>query len=178
VIRARALGSATAILLALGGCGSATKTVTQPAVPVETATSATARAQTQDAGMSHADLIAALNELCETGNRKAGKLNGALQTAQDKSDYDTMADVLDQTLPIYDQGAKKLAQLRPSGADQEPFARYVQAFNRQHGIVKRVIDALRSNDTDTASELIDALDAVKRQRLNAALDLGADKCGK
>ena len=85
---------------------------------------------------------------------------------------------MDDALGVYEETVPKLESLDPPPPDQAAFTRFVSAINRNESIVRRMGAAARSGDVAEMTALSEAADAETNRRLRAALDLGADDCGR
>lgn len=156
-------------LLALVGCGSDEGSSPNP-IPASADT-----APAKSASADHGELVAQMNTLCESANAKLGKANADVTAATSET---AAISALDDALAVYEEVVPQLEALDPPPADQAAFESFVRAISRNESIVRRMGDAARAGDSVEIAALNTAADAETDRRLSAALDLGADECGR
>ncbi len=74
----------------------------------------------------------------------------------------------------------KLEAMAPAPEDEEAFARYVDSQADRIGLSRRRVALLRSPDPESENyQVLNSLDEkVDKQRIESAIDMGADKCGQ
>lgn len=160
------LGSACFGVLA--GCGSSTTSSSPPERPLNTATVAKPT-------LSQPDLVTRMNAICNEGNAKIASLRrGSTESAEE-----AYARALGTELRIYRVFIPKLEALRPPPEARSAFDRYIQALNRQRGLVTRLAAALRSGESEeTIETLKNSISTNTKARILAAIDLGTERCGQ
>jgi len=158
-------------LLALAGCGSSGPSNT----PLERRLStATVLRQTSKPTLSQADLVARMNAICNEGNARTTSISR--DPTENSEEY---ARALGAELRIYRVFIPKLEALRPSPEARPAVDRYLQALNRQRGLVARLAAALRSGESEeTVEALKSSISTNTKARILAAIDLGAERCGQ
>jgi hypothetical protein len=154
-------------VLAMAGCGSDDGSTGSP--------SPAADVDTAPATLDHDELVAELNSICASGNSKLGKLNAEFKAATSEA---VAIDILEQSLAIYSDALERIDNLDPPAADSAAFDRYVTASGRTEAAMRRLVAAGQAGESGEIAALSDALDAETDRRLTAALDLGADECGR
>jgi hypothetical protein len=167
---------AAATAVGLGGCGgsstsSGTSTVSTGASARSTTTSAQ-QATSPPSGELHSTLIAHLNALCSRGNAEINAVNKAEHKSTQQE-----TEAFNRALAIYRASVPEFEGLHPTAADQAAFTRYLGAVKRQEGAIVRLAVALRANETEALSGLESLDQTYSKERITAAIDLGAEKCG-
>jgi hypothetical protein len=164
---------ALAATTALAACGGSATSGSQQDIHKPT----TPPAPTQQAatGPTHDAFIAALNAYCTEGNAKIDRLQSKLNAAVKANDATAAADLWEQAKDVLP------ASEAPSGApaeDKAAYGRYLDALRQQEGLMARLATAVRAEDVDSIDTLGGLMDGATKQRIKAAISLGADKCGK
>lgn len=165
------LVAAAATLIA--GCGSSSDSGRSASAPA----AATTAKETQAAApaVSHASFVGELDRICRDGNQRADSIR---KRAGATTDTTVAAKAYDDAHAVFVRALEQLGALEVPAGDQPAFARYLRAVQHTASLTTRAADALRKQDTATVQTLADALTSEQRHRLDAALDLGADACGR
>jgi len=145
--------------------------------PVDKAATSTAR-QAQPERLSNAQLVKRMNTYCDQVNSRVSRLRPEFDRATETEDYPAVARVFRQMRAVADPFAERMFALKPDSAEKVAFAQYTRALRRQSGIVNRQIEAADEKDFAELVSLGETLEQNNKARLNAALDLGADRCGR
>lgn len=117
-----------------------------------------------------ADFLAELNALCRTGNERIRAINEDIDRG-DRSAIGRAADAYDVLLP-------RVEAIEPSSEQAATYERYTTSVRRSAGLVSRLEDAVQDRDAPAIAHLSTALEETAESRLAAAVDLGADDCGR
>ncbi len=174
VTKRRCLCAALSALMALGvaACGgSGEKT--------QSGTETTERtSQPATTGLAHAELVSRLNRLCDESNSKVDTLKGDFEHASATGNLTALADVIAKLVDVNRAAERELEGMTPNAQDRSAFDRYREAIRHRTGAFERMLTALRSGDRAGANSLNGVVQETNSPRINAAIDLGADRCGK
>jgi hypothetical protein len=130
--------------------------------------------------LTHRQLLARVNAICVKANCYAydPTLVAELSRARATNDGALAADATSKFLRFDRRLGAQLHALVPPGSDKDALRRFLHAIDRQNGLYARLVPALRANDATSAGTLNQLLTANSKARVLAAVDLGADRCGK
>ena len=131
-----------------------------------------------DVGGRHDEFVAELNAICKEGNDQVAGLNAAASEALANSDFAELARTFGEASAAYGEFLPRLDRLDVPAEDAEAFRRYRETLDRQRRLVRRMAIAARNGRTGEIVSLAQAANTEAKQRLNAAVDLGADECGQ
>jgi hypothetical protein len=158
-----------------GGCGSSSNSgSTSNGAPGAAGTKPVSTPR----GLSHDQLIARLNKLCKAANAEIDDLGREFDRRSEAQDYQGVIDVRQDELRLDRQFDRDVAALQPGPSDRDAFDRYRRAVARLTGITERTVTAIRAEDDAAVASLQRTSDRYDQQRITAAIDLGADKCGQ
>jgi len=158
----------------LTGCGSSS-TVASSTKPSEAPTPATTRATTPPTTLSRADLVAKMNAICDTGNAQLDKLKKEEASA---TTNEAAAAFYSSAAAVYGPAITDFEALQPPPEASSSFERYLQSVKRDRGLLTRLATVTRAGETAPAEELKSDLSATSKERVTAAIDVGAERCGR
>lgn len=146
---------------------------TEPADPAATGGTPAADAPDRDR------YLAALNDICQDYNSSPElKRLRARMADLTTSDLDEAADVFRQAAELANSDSDRLANLIPPPEDHAAHDRYLAAVNRGNGVLARLAEAYEDGDLGRVQMLVQVQKKASEQRITAAIDLGADRCGQ
>ncbi len=125
--------------------------------------------------LTHAQFVTRLNRLCRAGNRRASSYRQRIDQTDDPR---LEAALIEESIKAQTPFTAGVRALKSPAEDRAAFKRYTRSLNRQDGLGLRMADALRAADGGTVVELASMLAENKTRRVTAAIDLGADDCGR
>lgn len=159
-----------ALALALTACGGNDP---EPSA----ATKTPSPTPTQTAGVSHDEFVDDLNRTCGGDEQRLKELSERLDESSAAQDYNGAADVIEDMQDLARPHWEQQHALEPPAEDEQAFGEYMDAQRQVQGAMARYVHALRAHDDEQLTLLGEAVKDVQRDRLRAALKLGADECG-
>jgi hypothetical protein len=152
-----------AVTVGLMGCGGLGGDATNEKTPREPT-------------LSHAALVGRMNAACaEFNEQEVPALNRQLSQARTPA---AKAAALRAGAEAYTRALPRLTSLHPSPQDAPAFDRYLTALRRQRAALERGAEATASSNQADLTALGNVIKRESAKRLDAAIDLGADKCGR
>jgi hypothetical protein len=159
------------VVAALAACGGSSATSSPPT------TATTSPTTTASAGLTHAQFVAKLDDICKRLNTRVVGLQKQADKAQNANDYTKLAAVIEERQRVVAPYYAEMAKLTPPPADAAAFARYKEMSSRIDGILAREVAALKARDVAEVARLAGIGEQARNIRTNAALDLGTQHCG-
>lgn len=159
-----------ALALALTACGGNDP---EPSAATETPSPT----PTQAAGVSHDEFVDDLNRTCGGDEQRLKELSERLDESSAAQDYNGAADVIEDIQELAGPHWEQQRALEPPAEDEQAFAEYMDAQRDVQGALARYVRALRAHDDAQLALLGETVKDVQRDRLRAAIALGADECG-
>jgi hypothetical protein len=148
--------------LTVTACGTSQQAQHEPAL----------KPQAQRTEITHEAFVQQLDAWCAEGNKQLEPLRKAYEKAAEDNDYGKVADVL-ESVPSYVLDMPD----GPPAADRQNYTRYRDALVQQDGLTLRKIKALRAKDNEALSTIVSLMDDASKERVKAAVALGATECG-
>lgn len=168
------------IVFALGviGCGSDDDSERRADADMPAPTTTAPPKPKPPAGLPRAELLRRMNRICDKANAIAKgaeeETNQAGASGDLKRAGNLLAATLDRQVPLDEQ----LHALKARPPERDALRRYLAAVKRGAGIERRIVDAARAEDGQAIDDLVALRKTNSQKRITAAIDLGADRCGK
>jgi hypothetical protein len=182
------------LMLAATGCGSGGSTASSsasstsalstsasssstPVTPTST-TAAAAPSTATTTGLTHAQFVAKLDQLCQAANVKAAVADAAFQKAAAAGDYAKAADIVQQEITANQPYIVKAQQLTAPAEDSAAFASFVQSIQQLQGSLEKIAGALRAHNLQEVVQLAKVGQQERDARTKAATELGTTHCAR
>ena len=137
--------------------------------------------KTAPATLSHTELLKAVNAACVWINKERPedrRRDAAMEAANEAADFEGLARAYAPLVRRQQRFDQRLRALKPSPGEHA-FVRYARIVNRQTGYYERILTTFREHGSnDSLEAYLKAIDRNNQRRAEAAIDLGADRCGK
>jgi hypothetical protein len=172
------VGVAGLAALGVAACGSSEDAIVSADVS-KTFDQAARTAEQVKVAPSHEKFVAQINKWCHDGNTDPEylKLRDEYRAV---TDWARAAELMERFADLSAEQQDELEAVVPAPEDEEAFARYVDSQADRIGLSRRRAALLRSPDPGSENyQVLNSLDEkVDMQRIESAIDMGANKCGQ
>ena len=163
-----------AVVGAGGGVYAVTTTQATDTVPVPR------KVQRVDPKPTHAQFLAKLNEWCYDGNIDPEylRLEREMDATWEAGNWEGFHDALARHVRWKRGTIEKLVSIDAPAQDREAFGRYSRAITTRQALNERMLPAVGRRDQAGVDDLRPLFTRANHQRIRAAIDLGAARCGQ
>jgi hypothetical protein len=135
-----------------------------------------------DSGPTREEYIAKADAFCKEHNAEAKERNQKLQeiatAAKSESEFFLKAKPeLEDGLEWTRDGQKEFKDIEPPEADKETIDKFVAATDEELAVLEKVVEAVRDNDLDRFTDLINEQENIDDRANAIARDYGFKECG-
>lgn len=175
------VGVAGLAALGVAACGGSEEATVSAGVS-KTFDKAARTAEQVKVAPSHEKFVAQINNWCHDGNTDPEylKLRDEYSAVTETYDWARAAELMERFADLNEEQQDVLETIEPAPEDEDAFARYVDSQADRIGLSRRRVALFRASDPESENyQVLDSLDEkVDEQRIESAIDMGADKCGQ